>query len=149
MLAQSTSEVFIELLTIDHADLAEPIRLCNNAVNVVSNGDTFNAFPFFAELPSDEENKEPRCTLTVSSVDQSIVQAVRGLQGRPSFLIAVVTASDPDTYEFNPHPFTVLSVRGDAQTLVFDMIFSEFIQEAFPFLSFSPVHFPALHKRTS
>jgi hypothetical protein len=149
MLAQSTSEVFLELLTIDHADLAEPIRLCNNAVDVISNGETYSAFPFYAELPADEEDREPRCTLTVSNVDRTIVEAVRGLVGRPTFVIAVVTASEPDTFQFDPHPFDVLSVRGDAQTLVFEMVFSEFVQEVFPKFAFSPVHFPSLHSRTA
>ncbi|MEO8466232.1 MAG: DUF1833 family protein [Gammaproteobacteria bacterium] len=149
MLAQSTSEVFIELLVVDHPDMAEPIRLCNNAVAVRSNGETYQPFGFFAELPADEEDREPRCVFTVSNVDRQIVQLVRGLAGRPTFTISVVAASTPDVYEFAPHPFSVLSVRGDAQTLVFETIFSEFVQEAFPALSFSPVHFPALHKRTT
>lgn len=149
MLAQSTSEVFIELLTISHPSLLTPIRLCNNSVPVVSNGLQYEPAPFQAELPADAEDREPRATMTVSNVDQSIVEAVRGLAGRPSFTIAVVTASEPDVYEFAPHAFDVLSVRGDANQLTFDMIFSELAQEAFPSLTFSPVHFRALHRRTT
>jgi len=148
MLAQQTSEVFIELLVINHDDLGTPIRLCNNNVDVVSNGNTYSAFPFFAALPSDEEDQEPRATVTISNVDQSIVALVRGLTGRPTFTISVVTASTPDTEEFSPHTFEVIGLRGDAATLVFDMTLSEFMQEVFPNLIFSPFKFPSLHKRT-
>jgi hypothetical protein len=149
MLAQSTSEVFIELLVIEHSDMAEPLRFCNNSVDVISNGNVYRAFPFQATLPSDEEDREPRLELTISNVDRTIVQAVRGLSGRPTFTISVITASEPNVYQFNPHPFDVLSVRGGVDTLVFTAIFSEFVQEVFPRLSFSPVHFRALHKRTA
>lgn len=149
MLAQSTSEVFIELLTIDHPSLDAPIRLCNNGEAITSNGAYYTPAPFHAELPADAEDREPKATMTVSNVDQSIVGKVRALQGRPSFTIAVVTQSEPDVYEFAPHAFDVLSVRGDAQTLVFEMVFSELAQEQFPALTFSPAAFRALHRRTT
>jgi hypothetical protein len=149
MLAQSTGEVFIELLTIAHPSLADPIRLCNNGEAIDSNGQRFEPAAFQAELPADAEDREPKAVMSVSNVDQSIVGLVRALQGRPTFTIAVVTASEPDVYEFAPHAFDVLSVRGDARTLVFEMIFSELAQETFPALTFSPVHFRALHRRTT
>ncbi len=148
MLAQSTSEVFIELLTVDHESLDEPLRFCNNGVAIVSNGNAFYPAAFKAELPADAEDREPKATLTISNVDQTVVAAVRGLSGRPSFTIAVISASEPDIYEFAPHAFDVISVQGSAQELKFDMIFSELAQEVFPGLTFSPVNFRALHRRT-
>lgn len=149
MLAQSTGEVFIELLTINHASLTDPIRLCNNGEEIVSNGLGYSPASFKAELPADAEDREPRALMSVSNVDQSIVGLVRGLKGRPTFTIAVVTASEPNVYEFAPHSFDVISVRGDVNALQFEMVFSELAQETFPKLHFSPVYFRALHRRTT
>lgn len=149
MLAQATSEVFIELLTIDHPDLDFPLTFCNNGEAIESHGVRYEPAPFKATLPADAEDREPKATVTVSNVDRTVVQAVRALSGRPTFTIAVVAASTPEVYEFAPYKFEVIEVRGDAQNLEFDMVYAEFAQEQFPALAFTPAAFRALHKRTT
>ena len=48
--APETDEVFLVLLTIDHTDMAAPIRVCNNTVDVTSREDVWNALrQFFQE----------------------------------------------------------------------------------------------------
>jgi phage-related protein len=68
ILAQHTSEVMIELLEINHEALATPLRFCNDAVAVVSNGNRYEPWPFQVKLPTDDPEQEPRASITISNV---------------------------------------------------------------------------------
>ena len=47
--AEATEQVFLLLLTIDHEDLAEPIRVVNNTETITSRGELYVAYPFVVE----------------------------------------------------------------------------------------------------
>lgn len=144
MLAQQTSEVMIELLEINHEDLDAPLRFCNDAKPVISNGHTYEPWPFQAVLPTDDPDLEPRASIQISNVDLSVTIALDQLPSRPKLTIAVVTLTDPDTYEYGPMTFDVADQRGDAQTITLDLVLQDLDQEPFPWMSFTPNRFPAL-----
>ncbi len=144
MLAQHTSKVFLELLTIDHADLSEPLRLVNNTVDVESNGETFTATAFGATLPTDVDKQVPKAQLTVSNVDQRIIIALRQLTSAPIFTLAVVVADSPDTYEYGPIDLQLVEYQASARTISMTVSLENFTQEEYPFLRFDPVNFPGL-----
>ena len=144
MLAQQTSEVMLELLVIDHADMTSPLRLVNNTESIESNGDTYEPWPFKAALPTDDPDQEPRASIQISNVDLSVSIALDQLASRPTVTLGVVTLTDPDTYEYGPMTFDVSDERGDAQTITLDLVLQNLDQEPFPAMSFTPKLFPAL-----
>jgi len=66
--AQQTDEAFIMLVTIDHDDLAEPIRLNDSGENQVSNGETYLASPIQVTLAEDSADRLPQVKIVMDNI---------------------------------------------------------------------------------
>ncbi|MBI1215691.1 MAG: DUF1833 domain-containing protein [Alphaproteobacteria bacterium] len=139
-----TGEVFLILLTISHAELAQPIRVCSDAVDIVSRDDTFAAFPFSLTLPDDDDNPSPQARLSIDNVDRQIVAAVRSISSAPGVLIEIIRAADPDTVEASFADFKLTDVTYDSHRVEGNLTIEDFTAEPFPAASFSPGLFPGL-----
>lgn len=142
--AQETDEVFLLLLTIDHAELGAPIRVVCDKADVTSGGDTYSQFAFQVSLPDDREDRPPRVTLRIDNVDRQIVQAIRTITSAPSVTLEVVLASDPDTIEAGPFDFELRSARYDALLVEGELGFEPVLDEPFPAQRFTPQLYPGL-----
>ncbi len=143
--SQETAEVFLILLTIDHDDLLEPIRVSNDIVDTVSNGESFIALPFQLELPNDDENGSPRAKLTIDNVDRQIVLAVRSISTAPNMNVKIVLASDPDTIEAEFPNFKFTNISYNQLTVSGDVTVEDFMLEPFPAGNFNPSEFPGIY----
>lgn len=65
--ALSSAELPLIILTVEHALLAEPIRLVNDTQDVVSNGHNFRQCAFAFVWPDDEERQSPRAQLVIGN----------------------------------------------------------------------------------
>lgn len=97
--AQQTDEAFLVLLTLDHDDLGSPIRVTSDAVDTISNSNTFSHCPFQISLPDDTDEHVTEARLTIDNIDRSVVEALRSISSPPEVTIQLVLASDPDTIE--------------------------------------------------
>jgi hypothetical protein len=140
-----TGEVWLLLLTIDHDDLAAPIRVVNNMENVTSNGEVYTAFPFTLTLPGEQEDQPPRLRLAIDNVDRTIVASVRGLSSAPTVQLDVCLASQPDTIEASFPGFTLRQAGYDHLVVEGDLTLEELVTEPFPEGSFTPQFFPGLY----
>ncbi len=144
MFAQETGEVYIVLVTVSHDELDDPLRVCSDGADTVSRGDTFVAYPFNLELPSDEEGAPPRATISIDNVERSIAESLRTISSPATFLIEVVRAADPDTVEVAYDQFQLTNVKGDVFQISGDLTVEDMATEPFPYLTFSPARFPGL-----
>lgn len=138
------SDLPLVLLTIDHVDLTEPIRVVNNTVDITSNGLEFIGFPFEIDLPSSPEDAPPSSRLRINNVGREIGQAIRSIQTPADITIQVVRQEDPDTIEGEWHGFRLRNVRYDALTVEGDLVREDLTREQYPFLTYSPAEFPGL-----
>lgn len=97
--AQETGTAWLVLLTIDHDDLPNPIRVTSDGVATVSNGNTFSPYPFLVTLPDDTEGRAPQAQLQIDNTTQEIIAALRALVSPPSLMIQIVRASAPNVVE--------------------------------------------------
>lgn len=102
--AQETSQVFLVIIEIDHSDLTTPLRFVNNNENIVSNGNTYEAFPFEFQFPNDSED-ESSARLSICNIDRQIVAVIRSLTSAPTVTVSVILASTPDIVEMGPYTF--------------------------------------------
>lgn len=144
LFSQETSEVFLILITIDHADLAQPIRVTSDSVDTVSRGNTFVAFPFELDLPTDTFDAPPRARLTIDNIDRQIVQAVRDISSPAEVLMEIILASAPDNVEVSFPDFKLSNVNYDALTVSGDLIVEDFSAEPYPARVFGPADFPGI-----
>ncbi|HOS41941.1 MAG TPA: DUF1833 family protein [Spirochaetota bacterium] len=142
--AQETDEVFIILLEISHADLAEPIRVCNNSKDIVSNGKTYTAFPFLTATASEHDDQLSTVPLMIDNVGREVVEAIRTITSAPDVTMSVVLASDPDTVEAGPWSYKLRDVRYNAQIVEGQLGHEDILNESYPEGQYDPAGYPAL-----
>lgn len=142
--AQQTDQVYVVLLLIDHADLDDPIMVCNNSDTVVHGGENYLAYPFEITLPADSDENPPQATLTIDNVDRVLVNAVRTLTGPATVTIKVVLAASPDTVEAGPYVMNLRNVSWNALTLSGALAAEDVLNEPYPGEFMTPELFPGL-----
>lgn len=144
MAAEQTGEEFVTLVTIDHEDLASPIRVCDQEPDLVSRGNTFVAFPFQIVLPEDRDDELPRSSIQVDCVDRTILAAIRALTSAPTVTVECVLRSQPDTLEYGPFEMTLRPIRYDMLVIEGDLNVARILDEPGEQLSYTPDVAPGL-----
>lgn len=147
MNAASSDALVLALLEITHPSLTA-IRLVNNTEAVVSDGDTFAAFPFSVILPPEGDGETPVIQCSVSNVSQEIVIAARTVAGSKTLATAnlyIVEHADPDTILVSYPSFRVQNLTYTADVVTFDLTIEHFLNEPFPAGTFTPGKFPGIY----
>lgn len=128
LMAQETDAVFLILLTIEHESLAVPIRVVNNNVNIVSRGNTYQAFAFDITLPNDDGGL-PVAKLTMDNIGLELIETIRSIKSNPTVTIEIILASSPDTVELAVYDMTLKSVQFNAYTVSGDLIVEDILNQ--------------------
>lgn len=138
-----STDTWIALLTIDHPDLTEPVRISSDSVDTDSLGETYSAIPFKFILPSDKEGRVTAVDIQVENVTQLLIPDIRAVNSRATLLIQMVLASDPDVVEVEFNNFYLKKVDYDAVQMT-----ARFVQDSdrtTPFgLFFTPSNAPSV-----
>lgn len=142
--APATANLWLVLLTIEHADLAAPIRLVNDKADLVSRGDTYEALAFEIQLPDEEEGRLPGCQVRIDNTDLSILPQLRALSGSQATVTAeVVRRHEPDTV-LATFSLELASLEYDAGVMNLSLVHEPIIDEPWPGLTYTPVNFPGM-----
>lgn len=144
LLAPESAEAFVTLVTIDHPDLAAPIRVTNAGQDIVSRGETFVAMPFVDEKPGEDETGVTAGRLAIQNVSREIAQAIRAVFSPPSVLIEVVRAADPDAVEMSLDGLSIREAGWDSLVAEASVDSEDFLSEPYPKDSFTPGLFPGV-----
>jgi len=124
---EQTGEVFATLLTIEHADLVDPILLTDAGEDIVYGSDlldangnvaavagTYLSVPIEVTAPG-QSDEQPRGTIRVPNVDQSIGAVIDAITDPLQVTITVVLMSDTSIIVGGPYLMLELgNVKGDA-----------------------------------
>ena len=141
--AQHADDPFLVLLTLSHDTLAEPIRIVRNRKAITSRSNTYLAYPFEIELPTDGE-ESPSARITVANVSRSIGYALEALVEPPECLIEIVLASTPDTVERAWDEFSFTQATWDAFRMTATIQQLAFWDEPWPKKFIRPNNFPGM-----
>ena len=151
------------LITINHKDLLEPIRVSSDPTErvgsdeyniiygTVSRGMTFLYAGFEANLATDEEGAAPQVQVSIPNADRSIVEAIESMGPGPvSVDIEVVFADTPDEVEIALKGMEMTEITYD-ESVISGIISRDLLfDEPYPYRSFTPQHYPFLFStRTS
>lgn len=136
--ASETGEAFITLLTIEHAALNPPIRVCDNDVALPSNGETFVAYSFQVTWPKDRKNQATLAQIRIGNVDRKIIETLRPLVSAVTVTTQVVRASAPNVVEAELPDFELTKADYDGLLVQGDLNLESFANEPYPFQSFTP-----------
>lgn len=119
LLSQESGHTFIMCLELHHTDLEDPLRYCNNEVDVTLNGSIYTAYPFTPTLPSDIEDEIPEVTITIDNVGQRLINALRSISSPLDIVLYVVriNLNGTPTVEIGPMNFKLNQITYDAFTI--------------------------------
>jgi hypothetical protein len=141
--AQDTNEVWLVLLTVDHAELGGPLRFVNNNENITSNGEVFYAFPFTIVLPAQDSQSPANCALRIDNVDRTIVASLRNLTSAPTVRIDVILASAPNVLEISLPDMKLTAARYDVNVIEGEITPEPLLIEPIT-LNMTPSRFPGM-----
>jgi hypothetical protein len=135
------------LLTIQHLDLASPLRLVTNTVgdDILSNGNIFTAAPFDILWPSDDE-EAPTAQLEVLNVDRAIGEALDSIVTAAECTLQVVLATSPDTIDREGKKFQLRNAQWNGGIMTADLGQAYFASEPWPRYRVTPKSFPSLFR---
>lgn len=140
---QQTGEAFHFLLTIENS-AGPPLRLTDNTTDVVSRSQTFIAYPFALELPSDAAGRISEARIAIDNVSRALVDEIRNLAEPLVLTIEVVASSTPDTVEFEARDYTLKNITYDALTISGTLTQENYLSELYPKDILSGALFPGL-----
>ncbi len=87
------------------------LRFVNNSVDIVSNGQTFTAYPF--QLGVTDGDRSPEIKVRIGNVDRQIILAILDERIPPVLRVDFVLESTPNTLERTFQQFTLRDVQAD------------------------------------
>ena len=131
-------------LTFAPADGGEPLRVVNNNEQIVSNGETFEGYPFTLKLAPQGNAGTPTVELTIDNVDLRITEAIRELEDPPSVTLQMLWASDPDHIEMEIAFLRMVKAQYDAATVRASLQAVDVLSQASADTAYTPAEFPDL-----
>lgn len=86
--AQASGDFPIAFLTVTHSTLGTPVRLVNDTVNYIWQGNTYTSLPFDITIMSDNDSP-PTASLIIPNIDASLGIAIAAMQTPPSVRIDI------------------------------------------------------------
>lgn len=134
--AQECATAWLVLLTLDHPELDQPIRVTSDGVTTTSNGYTYSPLPFEVTLPDDVEGRAPQAQLRIDNTSQEIIALLRGLTTPPSLKIQIVRSVTPDVVEREWSGLEWRSSQYDVGAITGTLGVDDLAMEEFPYITF-------------
>lgn len=142
--AQESNDPFLMLVTISHPGYPETYRLVNNSEDVVSNGETFMAFPFKIILPADDGETERKASLELDNVALTLIPILRTVTNPLDCKIEMVLASSPDTIEISIEDLKLRGITYDEKRVRAEIAMDNFLNTEMTSEKYNPTNYPGL-----
>lgn len=139
------SEAPLLLLEITHADLAVPVRVVNDNLDILSNGQNYIGLAFRAVPPDDLSQGAPRATLAIDNVGRDLTQWIESSAGGDGSTVRMmqVMRSAPDVIEWDV-TMELIDVSMTANEIRGTLQFKNLINTAGITLLYRPENTPGL-----
>jgi hypothetical protein len=131
------------LVTLNHPQLAEPIRVNASDMDVFSNGENYVGWPLAPRLPS-AGDRQKRGGLRFGNVDHRIGRLVLGLKGEVEVSFAIVEREALDVVIYTHGGLKLTNVRTEGGWIVADVVGQGSHGLAFPRSTATPEYAPGV-----
>lgn len=145
-----TAEVLLNLLTI-YYDGEPVLRVTDDLQETTSNGQVYAPCAFKVLLPDQTSDGNKTCRLQIDNTDISVYRtikaaAIRSRNEKKSITcsVAVIMASEPDTYIDGPLYFTLRNINADVQSVTGELYDFYMYDRKFSSLTYNPEDFPGM-----
>lgn len=140
---QESSDPFLMLVTLSHLSFSS-IYLVNNTVDIISNGNTFLAFPMKITLPQDNENASKDIRIEFDNVSRFLVDEIRAVTDPIDASIQMVLASDPDIVEVEIADLKISDISYNKSKISARLFLDDFLNTGLTSEKYEPSLYPGL-----
>lgn len=144
MFAQQSEDPFLVLLTLSHPSFPSSIYLVNNTENIVSNGNTFLAFPMKIVLPRDDGETTREVNIEFDNVSLELIDELRTVTDFIDVKLEMVLASDPDFVQMSIEELKIQSVSYNKSRVSARLFMDSFLNTELTSEKYSPTNYPGL-----
>jgi hypothetical protein len=142
--ANESSDPFLMLVTLSHPDFVSTQRLVNNTVDIVSNGETFTAFPMKIGLPVDDGETAREVQITFDNVGRDLIDEIRSITSPIDVTLEMVLASNPDQVQITLGELKIRSIGYNKSTITARLFMDDFLNTAMTSEKYDPQTFPGI-----
>lgn len=145
LIKQATGDVWLALLDIV-IDAQTFHVVANSNAQVISNGVTYEPYPFDVLLPSESLESVENVQITIDNIDLMFVDALRAATAPLEFTLRFVLAVTPDVVEFELADLKSDSVSFDSRKITATLAIADVWNAKFPSRggTYDPAQFPGL-----
>lgn len=139
---QESEDPFLTLVTLTGPDFV--YRFVNNNEDVVSNGETYQAFPMKIRLPADDGESNREFQIEFDNASLLLIVALRSVTEPINCQIDMILASMPDTAQMSVTDLLVRSVVYDENRVVAKIAMDNFLSVAVTSEKYTPTAYPGM-----
>lgn len=140
---QDSTDPFLTLVTMSSTEFST-IRLVNNPENIVSNGQTFQAFPFKLRLPVDDGETAREVSIEFDNVSLELIDEIRTATKNIDVKIEMILASRPNEIQISIEELKIQSVEYNKDKVSAKLFIDGFLNTALTSETYGPLNFPGL-----
>ena len=140
---QESGDPFLALFTFSHPSF-DTIRLVNNTVDIVSNGETFMAFPVNITMSPDNGETLREVQLELDNVSLELIEELRTVTDYIDVKVEMVLASNPDFVEIELGELKIKNVQYNASRITARLFMDDFLNTELSGEKYAPTNFPGL-----
>lgn len=141
----SAEETPLILLEITHPSLGTTVRICNDTIDVTSNGNLYIAMPFRCTLPDDFENRIPKASISIDNVSKDLMQWIESSNGAKNAQVRFIQImrSRPNTIEWEI-TLTMFNVKATIQEITGELGFQNLFSKPAISIQYRPENSPGV-----
>ena len=144
--AQETGEVWLVFIDINHDDLPAPLRFVLDHSSHTYDGSAYLPTWFDVQLMSSEPETMSTAKLNIDAVDQTVLDALVGLQTPPTVDIRVLLASDLTNVLVSQEGLVLRQIDTDNLTLSATLEGPDFFNETVPGVLMNRANTPGIFR---
>ena len=141
--AQESDVPFLMLVTLTHPSFPT-IRLVNNSEDMVSNGETFTAFPMRIRLPMDDGESTREVSIEFDNVSLTLIDELRTVTSPIDVKIDMILSSNPDDIQISLDELKMRNVTYNKQIVSARLYLDSFLNVELTSERYSPKLYPGL-----
>lgn len=140
---QESDDPFLSLVTLSHVSFGT-IRLVNNTSDIVSNGNTFTAFPMKIVLPKDDGETAREVSIDFDNVGLDLITPIRSVTDFISVKLELVLASIPDAIQYSFDELKIQSLSYTKSRISAKLFLDGFLNTEITSEHYSATSFPGI-----
>lgn len=143
LFGQISNDPFIMLVTLSSDDFST-LYFANNTEEIVSRGNTYQAFPMSIILPTDDGQSVREVSISFDNVALEIIDELRSTIKPINCIVEAVLYSDPDTVQYSIEELKIRDISYNVNTIEAKLYLDDFLNTEMTSERYTPTIYPGI-----